>query len=259
MDAMAEGQEAEHVLVQYVSWAPQTDHGQGLVWVGQPVGTWLDQSALPAGEAVLGGRIFEGVSALGEIPELLIDDPDPLLAISDTGFGAVGRERVRVHDSLDGDWRRRFDLPGVPVAVSYHAATLWDLRVVGGEYHLYTHDALRDTEQVLPGALPTGRLKVAGWLPDHRMVAVVDGRLFLVGAGQASSLTEVGSVIGGDASRLTIATDLMTDEQPTVHRAAPDWPTSPSTPTLWIVVGAAAAALLFGAGIVVARRRRSGD
>lgn len=110
------------------------------------------------------------------------------------------------------------------------------------------------------------------WLDANHLVGLVDARADASGISyeekvdlvvmpaptrpsQKASFRVIGSVPRLSAASLSIATDLITLDRPTVERPEPDWPPSPTQVNLLVL--AAVASILFIAFLATRSRRRS--
>lgn len=237
---------AEGTLVERLVWSPD---GSWIGWAGARLDSWTRTSMGGSTGAV--GRIR---LADGNRQELhgngLTDDS---VGIADDGTVAYGDEgRLRFWDgtrttrapvATSGQLRLaagpggRWAVPGV------HTVT-----VVGG-------DRVREAPTSTRGATRSVPL---GWAGDDVVVLATDGegsgRLVLTRPGGGGGRT-VAAVDTGHADSLSVATDLMTGDRPTVPRPAPEWPwTAPRW--AWVVGVPAAGALLLGGWALLRRYRR---
>ncbi len=250
----------EGVLVDGFSWSPD---GRWLAWHGRELASWTQFSV--GGAAPVTGLI--GPDGDTSVPLPLMDRSAQVsYAPADDGTVAV------VGDSLmllvDGASVERVPLrpeAGFSVGAAFVDGVLQDVRInddrgysvhlVSGRERLAFPNSGLDDRDVRPlGWVGERHLVAEVSLPDADRVGGRDSELAVIGVGDEPSYDVVGEV-DADVPPLSVASDLMTLEQPTVARPEPDWPWSPLR---WLVTtGLIGMAVLFVLGLVVARQRRS--
>jgi hypothetical protein len=265
---------AQGTQVRLVTWSPD---GKWLAWYGQQAVKWNSSGETFQGE--LRGRIAPGSTSSDPLPSP--DRADLAMAIDDTGRVALmTHDRLRLV-AVDGPVSSEaivypgarvlgnppqlaFDPSGQSLAVAATAPAI-------GTYVLALQ-GLTFRRALLPRLGPDGAtIDPIAWLPSSQgrvSVAevhgidgdtVLPGRLVLTrwlrGRGAA---TVVGDVDGPVAAPVSVATDLMTVDQPTHTYPAPHWPPAPGSRLVPVCLGITTALGLTWLVIAgVARRRRS--
>lgn len=248
------------VGVTQLSWSPG---GSWLAWSGLEVSYWTT-SALGATSEVAGVVAPDGtrrrLRTTGGIT--LVDDDGTATVLDGT--------RARTHP-VDGSpaTSRRTSVPE-----AYPAGALSpggdDLAVgTSGRQDLVVLRLGRDEVVTRSGEAPDGgtwSVRPLGWVDESVLVQRTpadggDGRLTLVPLDGDRSLRDVATVDGYDGGSrvgigpLSVATDLVTEQRPTVSRPAPDWPWSEER---WVLtVGLGGLGLLLAGGLAWLVRRRA--
>lgn len=260
------------VLVTHIGWSRD---GRWLSWSGDDTSRWDD--SVSTGKTEVAGRIAPGATDSEAVP--LFDDANRAMAVGDDG--SVWIATTNTLTRWDGHRRETRTHPG-RVSRTGQVSPTGDALAVGvGMDGPVANPAGRSTLATLidPASGDLTRLRMdeprggqstapLGWVGDRLLVAVspFDGdggpgnlpqRLELLGSDQAPAT--VGTVDVGVPRTLTIATDLMTPDRPTVERPEPHWPWSDERRWSTIGLGVAGALGLVGAAWWLWRRRTSGE
>jgi hypothetical protein len=166
------------------------------------------------------GRIL--VDSNEPFPGDSLNDPEAIWASNALGgFVGSGAKRAVYHDG-QVHWKRGITSPGVPVALRSGVEDVYDVRRDGDSVRMFRHDTDTDVELALPADFPADATVVA-WLGESQLLVSDGSRLLMVTYGDNPALTQVGDDSSG-SDQLRIATELLADGQPTVHRPEPDWP-----------------------------------
>jgi hypothetical protein len=229
-------------MAERIVWSPD---GGWIGWAGARMASWTRESM--GGSTGVVGRIHLADGTRQELlGNRLMDDS---VGIDDRGAVAYGDEgRLRIWDGtstvrepvgVPGDQRmaagpaRRWALPGVRTVT-----------VVGDRVRKARTSA--DAAQSVP----------LGWAGDDVVATTYDnaghGHLVLTrpGGGAGRRVAEVDT---GTVESLSVATDLMTGDRPTISRSAPQWPW---TGQRWAWVVGGPAALVLGGWLLLLRYRR---
>ena len=229
---------SDPLSVRYLDWSPD---GRWLAWVG------------PRGS----GRI----SAAGGAERLPLTRGERrgAVTVSDDGVvGFVASGRLVLRDGagttttlLDLDSSRAGAMDSSPDGSTYAAGGCCGAALL---VDTATGEVRGRVDAPLDSAYPLG------WLDDETSVwqtsssPEADGALLLVSA-DGEVVRRVASVEDGAARQVSVATDVMSPEAPTVRRPEPDFPWSPAQ--RWTVAMSVAATLLVVLGAVLWWRRRS--
>ncbi|WP_182525428.1 hypothetical protein [Nocardioides dongkuii] len=252
----------EGVLVTWIDWSPA---GEWLVWRGDQMASWTQFEM--GGKTEVGGRIAPGATTSEPLPvprgnallSWAVGDDGRVVVVGDSRMldlppGATEPSRVPLR--VGGSFSKDAELRGEDVL---------DVRVglENGRYTVFRHGG-DTTRTPLHPEVAGGDLVPLGWVDEEHLLArassggdLTGGRagpsdLVLLGVGDRPSYAVVGAVDAG-VPALSVATDLVTRERPTVERPEPDWPWSI---TRWgLVVGGSVLGLVL-LGAVVLRRRR---
>lgn len=241
------------VDVDLLAWSPG---GGWLAWYGQETGTWTPMSKGGRGDFVA-GRIRLG-STTSE-PVDVGRAEDTTIAISDGGqvaywngrsVTAAGR-RIRVAGAGPGWWGPGRFAPGSDmVAVSDGSVgtlPLVDIATGREAYSPAPSDTPVGTEIRPHGWTPDGQVVVTSWTADddsEATLALVDPT--------SDRWRSVGSVAPELLDSLTVATDLVSTDRPTIERPSPDWPWSIERR---VGVGVVSGLVLLAGGFLLWRRR----
>ncbi|SDC85387.1 WD40 repeat domain-containing protein [Nocardioides lianchengensis] len=247
---------AEGTAVGTLTWSSD---GRWLGWTGERYTSWTESSTGSA--SPFAGRID---LTTGSVDQMRIGEPSAMtVAIAADGvLSIVGNDRMVRWDGerrearrLRGFWSGR----GVVTADGSIAAGIDSelaVQLLDRRLKVSTIDASGELNPVAGGTAT-----VLGITADRLVVRTStldssDGALLLL---ERDGISATVAAVDADVpDTLTLATDLMTTERPTVDRPEPDWPTDWGrvlTIGGWILVGAAALALL--AWTVLLRTRRS--
>ena len=252
------------VAVTQVSWSPG---GSWLAWTGFTTSSWTT-SRMNGDGGVAGVLAPDGTQRrLDPAGSVLVADDGTTVTLTS------GTAQVRGPDGSRSA-RRTVDLPEVTDAAAL-AADGSVLAVGTQEGHdLVTMRLDRDEVSTRSGQGAgdgSWSVRPLGWVGDTVLVQRTppvsgeEGRLSLVHLDGDVPVRDVAVLDGGESDRphtgvgpLSVATDLVTEQRPTVSRPAPDWPWSEER---WVLVRGlgVVAALLAGwvAWVVVRRRRRA--
>ncbi|MCD4532741.1 hypothetical protein LRP67_01390 [Nocardioides sp. cx-169] len=243
----------EGVLATWIGWSPS---GEWLVWRGARLASWTAASL--GGSTEVGGRIAPGATSSEPVS---VPRGNALLswAVGDDGrVVVVGDSRMLElpPDAAEPSW--------VPLQVGatftqyaeLRGQVVLDVRVrmEADGYVVFRHGG-EPARQPLPPEVAGGDLVPLRWIDGaHLLARAGDGGdltneptretdLVLLGVGDEQSYEAVGWV-DADVPALSVATDLVSLEQPTVERPEPDWPWSQTRVSITIGVGVAAAIAL---------------
>lgn len=237
------------VDVDMLSWSPG---GRWLGWYGTATGSWTPLGR--GGGDPVAGRIRADrpvsqpvVVPRGIVASIAVDDAGTVAFVADQTVVAQGR-RTRLPEARPVYWNAAAFAPGSQLlAVSEQSVgTLPLLDTATGARRFVP----------LPGDTVGTEVAPLGWTPDGRVVTTrqVEGedvaRLALADV-EGRRWSTVGEVDPALLSTLSLATDLMVEDRPTVERPDPDWPWSTAT-RLWLLA-LSVAALLVIAPLVVRR------
>ena len=255
------------VEVTNIAWSPE---GQWLSWNGVDTTRW-DESGETSNTEVA-GRIAPGATRSEAVP--LPDDANRSLAIGDDGVVWIATTNELTQ--WDGERSATRAHPG-RLSRTGLVAPDGDVLAVGvgrdgpvanpGRSTLATLIDARTGDLTRLKADERGQGQVTtplGWVDDRLLVTVSPfdrngggsspQRLELIGSGQPP--TTVGTADYGVPTTLTVATDLMSLDRPTVDRPEPEWPLSGEWRALAIGLGVAAALGLLVGGLWLRRRTR---
>jgi len=270
----------EGTVVTDIRWSPS---GTWLTWKGSRMSSWTPMS-MGGGTPVAGVVGPDGDSSTPLPP--MAHNLRTSFAVSDTGEVSVLGDSARYVGYGRGATEPSsgssafgssltVHLPGrvplhvganVSLGAAYVGDVLHDLRVrdMRAAYRLDTYDASdRHRRVALPPALDGAWVAPLGWVdathlvirvgrgPDARSDSFLPG-LALVTVGEHPSYRLMGGVEPG-VTGLTLATDLMTPDHPTVDRPEPHWPWTTERWALTLALPALALLLLAG-GLLAARR-----
>lgn len=248
------------VAVTQVAWSPG---GSWLAWSGLEASYWTS-SALGATTEVA------GVVAPNDSRRRLEPGSGVTLVDDDGNATVLGDGRVWTHPAAGAPVvRRRAPVPEVTPAgalspggddLAVGTSARQDLVVLGLD---------RDVVAIRSGQAPDGgtwSVRPLGWVDESVLVQRTpadggDGRLTLVPLDADRSLRDVGTVDGHDGGArvgvgsLSVATDLVTEQRPTVPRPAPDWPWSDERRAVVVALGGLGLLVAVGLAWVVVRRR----
>ena len=269
----------EGTLVTDVRWSPS---GTWLVWAGDQMASWTTMSM--GGGSPVAGVVSPDDDSSTPLPAMA-HNLRTSFAVSDAGEVSVLGDSERYVGYRPGAIEPpsgaafgsslTVHLPGrvplhvganVSLGAAYVGDVLHDLRVrdMRAAYRLDTYDASdRHRRVALPPALDGAWVAPLGWVdathlvirvgrgPDARSDSFLPG-LALVTVGEHPSYRLMGGVEPG-VTGLTLATDLMTPDHPTVDRPEPHWPWTTERWALTLALPALALLLLAG-GLLAARR-----
>ena len=240
------------VAVTQVSWSPD---GSWLAWTGVSTSYWTS-SALTGRTAVAGTVAPDGTQQRLEAGTSAFVDDD--------GAGAVlTNGQVRVHRPDGSRSARR--ATGLPAANDSGALAPDGSRLAVGTSAAADLVVLRldrDELSTRSGEAPDGgtwSARPLGWVGEAVLVQRTPadggaGRLSLVPVDGDRPARDVAALDGG-VGPLSVATDLVTEQRPTVSRPAPDWPWSEER---WVLtVGLGGLGLLVAGGLAWLVRRRA--
>lgn len=241
------------VLVTQVSWSPA---GSWLAWSGFETSYWTT-SGLNGSKAVTETVAPDGTRRRLPAGGSTVVDDDGTTAVLTGG-------QVRVHRP-DGarSARRPIDILEATEAASL--APDGSRLALGAQegYDLVTVRLDRDEVSTRSGEGPgdgSWSVRPLGWVDDAVLVQRTppasgdEGRLSLVPVDGDRPVRDVAALDGG-VGPLSVATDLVTEQRPTVSRPAPDWPWSEER---WVLtVGLGGLGLLVAGGLAWLVRRRA--
>lgn len=255
------------MLVDQVSWSADSSW---LAWGGTRITEWTVDSSTTSG--YFGGTVgpHDTTSAAVRLP---VPKDDAAGAVGGNLSFLVAVSNDGEMTALSGDlWQRASSTTRIPVDSGRQVSSLWfdDNRVF-----TLAHAADSDKAAVVR-ELPDGEDQVVDMLgPEPRMLGVLrDGTLLAhqeeLDGGLATGVdtvaldpptdgVDVRRVIDVDAgvSDLTLATDLMDADDPTVARPEPDWPWSTERKVMVGGLGVLALVALGGAALSARRRLNS--
>lgn len=252
-------QGGQGVMVHDLAWSPS---GTWLVWAGRATDHWETNGGYGAGAgSERAGRVASGSST--SEPVLTSTDSASRYAISDKGEVALAvTDKLRREGDGGSSVTPYQDENGESQPIDA-AFVDRDVQVVRQtyeptSYRLVSFDAI-DPAVSLGSVLLGGaddRIQPLGWLDGEHLLArtgkgddegfVLD-RLSIIDV-RTNELEVVGAVEAG-VPTISVATDLVTVQHPTVERPEPDWPFDWTTPWLSALIGlgvAAAIAVLMG-------------
>nr|WP_227466774.1 SigE family RNA polymerase sigma factor [Nocardioides lijunqiniae] len=237
----------EGVLVAGFDWSPQ---GAQLAWHGDEMASWTRYSL--GGKAPVAGVIGRDDSSFplpvmaGSASVSYAPADDGTVAVIGDNRMVLTRAGARPTELRVGD---RFT-----VGAAFVDDVLHDVRSGGGTagtrgYSVHL-DPTRERLDFPDRGMASRTVDPLGWIDARHLVARVTGPSGETGQDQASELAviEVGDdpsydVVGtldAGVPPVSVATDLMTLDQPTVERPEPDWPWSTRRWLVMIAVGALA-------------------
>lgn len=256
------------ILPTSIIWSPD---GRWLGWAGLVMSQWTSGATRADDQAA--GRVAPGSTRSEDVP--LPGDSNRALAITDEG--TVGLLTTSSLETWDG--HRSARVPVEPGRLSSSGSVSPDGRtlavgvgasgpvdnpadpVVASLVDLASGDLVRRT-----AAAGNGRIsRVLGWVDDAHLVTLVTP---LDSGRNSHNVTQRLEVISADRSDLvgeidpnvpdtiSVATDLMTLERPTVERPEPDWPWSTDR-IAWTIGLGVAGALALVCGVWWLGRRRT--
>lgn len=215
------------VDVDRLSWSPD---GEWLAWQGAETRSWTPRSR--GGYEPVAGLVRTGSTRSRSVPV-------PRGVVSALAVDATGRVGFVADPWVVVDGVRTRVAAGGPV--TWNAAAFSrdsDLLALSdqslGTLPLVGVDAGEQRYVPLEGDAVDARVAPLGWTPDGRVLATRDGsdrsdtgsaELALADPGRRSWRV-VGEVDPGLLPTLSVATDLVAGDRPTVARPAPDWPWS---------------------------------
>ncbi len=250
------------VVVTQVSWSPG---GSWLAWTGSETSYWTT-SGLNGSKAVTGTVAPDGTQQRLTAGGSAFVDDDGTTAVLTGG-------QVRLHRP-DGTRSARRPIGILEVTEAGALAPGGTRLAVGTQerYDLVTLRLDRDEVSTRSGEEPdegTWSVRPLGWVGDAVLVQRTppdsgeEGRLSLVHLDGDVPVRDVGVLDGGEPDEpysrvgpLSVATDLVTADRPTVSRPAPDWPWSDERRGLVRGLGAVALLLVGWLAWVAVRRRR---
>lgn len=251
----------EGTIVSEFGWSPDS---RWLVWSGWREASWTAYSM--GGSSPVAGLVAPDGTKSTPVPT----PPHGLQAsftVSSTGEVSVVGDGER-YVAQPGREGQRLPLrvgTGLTVGAAYAGDALLDLRVKDTALQYRLFDLAHGPERLdLPGELDGRTVAPLGWVDATHLLARV-GRsgdypdspnlpdLALIGVGDDASYRVVGQVDQG-VPGLTVATDLVSVDRPTVERPEPDWPWSDER--LWLTIGLGAAGALAVAFAAWRLRRR---
>ncbi|WP_205473175.1 hypothetical protein [Nocardioides sp. SYSU D00038] len=256
----------EGVVVTDVGWSPS---GSWLVWRGAQLSSWTSGS-MGGVERDVAGRVAPGAVASDRIRlpsgnasvTAAIDDRGTVVLSGDAAVRLVFPESPPVGVTETDDVIVRE--PSFSVHVAWRGPVVHDVRLTDDaqEHVVASHVTSPGFDQPMEAARrpfpfpqeTSGRpLAVLGWVDDEHLLVRVGqegepavgslGELAVVGPGGPDlpgTYRVVGELDEG-LPRLSVATDLVTVDHPTVERPAPDWPWSEERISLTIGLGVAGA------------------
>jgi hypothetical protein len=251
----------EGTIVSTIRWSPG---GRWLVWSGYRMASWTEMSM--GGSTRVAGVVAPDGTASSTLPGLG-GNARVSYAVSDAGQVSVVGDRERYVDGgeLSGGRRPLRAGGSFTIDAAYVGDALYDLRVKDTAYR-FQLDAYHPahTRLSLPADLDGRAVVPLGWVDASHFLARVGPEengstpealtgLALVGVGDDPSYRVVGEIDEG-VPTLSVATDLIALDQPTVARPDPDWPWST---TRWLVtIGLGSVALIVVLWLVLLHRRR---
>ncbi|GHJ58449.1 hypothetical protein NOK12_09680 [Nocardioides sp. OK12] len=247
------------VAVTQVSWSPD---GAWLAWTGFETSYWTT-TTLNGSRSRAGVAGPDGTRRAVEPGGSTYVDDDGAAIVLDGGSIEVQRS--------DGTTMARRGAAGTPELTGEGLLSPDGSRLVIGTaagYDLVAIDLDRDRVETRSGGAQDWSARPLAWVGDAVLVQRTppasgdEGLLSLVDVTGDAAVRDVGVLDGGESDNphtgvgpLSVAADLVTEDQPTVTRPAPDWPWDPPS---WAVPAALGAALLLVAALVrvVVRRRR---
>jgi hypothetical protein len=248
------------VAVGGFDWSPSSDW---LAWVGDDVSEWTRGSS--GVTAPVAGLIGPETDASQPLP-VLPNNASVSYAPADNGtVSVVGDSRMLVVDGISVERRALRVGDRFSVGASFVDGELYDVRTAGGTRGYSIHlDPTRERLDFPDRGMASQRVEPVGWIDRRHLVARVSPPNDNLGQEPASELAVIAigddpsyDVVGeleADVPQVSVATDLMTLEQPTVERPEPDWPWSTSRIVVTICLVVATA--LLGFVIVTWWRRR---
>ncbi|NYD57336.1 hypothetical protein BKA08_001574 [Nocardioides marinisabuli] len=249
------------VAVTQVSWSP---NGEWLAWAGRQTSYWTT-SALTANTAVAGVVAPDGARQR-------LRPPGEATVVDDAGTATVlNGPQLWIHPA-DGAGVVERSTAVAEVTSTGALSTAGDRLALGtsARQDLVVLELQRDEVATRSGAAPddqTWSIRPLGWVGESVLVQRTPadggaGRLTLVPVDGDQPLRDVGTVDGGTDTRagigsLSVATDLVTAQRPTVTRPAPDWPWSEERWVVTALLGGLTLVLVLALAWAVVRRRRS--
>ncbi|WP_134741052.1 hypothetical protein [Nocardioides sp. 503] len=239
------------VAVGGFDWSPS---GDWLAWVGDDVSGWTGESS--GGTTPVAGLIGPVADTSQPLP-VLPNNASVSYAPADDGTVAiVGDSRMLVVDGPSVERRVLHVGERFSVGATFVGGELYDVRTAGGTRGYSVHlDPTRERLDLPDQGMASQTVEPLGWIDDRHLVARVTepsdeegevsaSELAVIGVGDDPSYDVVGT-IEADVPPISVATDLMSLEQPTVERPEPDWPWSSTRVALTIGLVLAAAMLAY--------------
>jgi hypothetical protein len=248
------------VLVSGFEWSPSSDW---LAWRGNEMNEWTRGSS--AVKAPVAGIVGPGTDTSRPLP-VLPNNAYVSYAPADNGTVAiVGDSRMLVVDGTSVQRRALQVDDRFTVGATYVDGRLYDVRTADGDRGYSVHlDPSRERLDFPEGGMTGDRVEVLGWIDSRHLVARVTGpgddegqapesELAMIEVGKDPSYRVVGTFDRG-VPPISVATDLMTLEQPTVERPEPRWPWS--SERWFVTLALAGVAVLLVLRLVFLRQRR---
>jgi hypothetical protein len=241
-------------------WSPSSDW---LAWRGDKVSEWTRVSSGVTG--AVAGLIGPGADASQPLPVLPNNASVSYAPADDGTVSIVGDGRMLVVDGTSVERRALQVGDRFSVGAALVDGELYDVRTAGGTRGYSVHlDPTRERLDFPAQGMASQTVDPVGWIDRRHLVARVSPPNDNLGQEPASELAVIAigddpsyDVVGeleADVPQVSVATDLMTLEQPTVERPEPDWPWSTSRIVVTICLMVATA--LLGFVIVTWGRRR---
>ncbi len=253
----------EGTVVSSIGWSPGSSW---VVWSGWQEASWTKHSM--GGSSPVAGLIAPDATTSTPLPAFG-NNARASFAVSDVGEVTIVGDSER-YVASGGEPGRRIPLhvgESFSVGASYLGSTLRDLRGrdTAYRYRLDTYAPAHERVALPPQLLHRG-VAPLGWIDETHLLARVGAAedaatgvnlqdLAVIGTGADASYRVVGRVELG-VPNLSVATDLMTLDLPTVERPEPDWPWSTDRIAWTIGLGVAGALALILAARALWRHTR---